>query len=291
MNNSATVASMIEEAMMKKQGGKDRFNMTGQYASPVMYDEETGREYVIYESPNGEDVKVFGNWNEYAVSVDDDGNDLIGDMNFPVMMNKDGEYVLDEKGLEERRDSRPQGDQGMMEEADSLEDTEEEGMAEEMEGGEGQPPSEEEQAMMQSMGGGMPMAMGGMDMRKKLMMALGGKIYANGGSVDTDPEKERRRQESRIESQKDARYKEIMGDTIISKKRELDEASRDWNRGGRTNYEQQQRVNALQKEYDTYRKELEDYRNERMATRRRSEEQRGTITFANGGFVRPTKRY
>ena len=36
---------------------------------------------------------------------------------------------------------------------------------------------------------------------------------------------------------------------------------------------------------------FEDYENERMATRRRNEEQRGTITFANGGFVRPTKRY
>ena len=257
MNNSATFASMIEEAMMKKESGnKDRFNMTGQYASPVMYDEETGREYVIYESPNGEDVKVYGNWNEYAVSVDDDGNDLIGDMDFPVMMNKDGEYVLDEQGLEEKKDSRPQGDQGMIEEAESLEGTEEEGMAEEM-------MQEEEQ---------LPMAMGGMDMRKKLMMALGGKVYAGGGKMyqgggEINPE--------------------ILMNTIRSKERQIQEIRS----SGRQEYQKADLIAPIMKEIDSLRKELNDYRSQRMQTRRESEEERGTVSFANGGFIKPIKRY
>ena len=276
MNNSATVASMIEEAMMKKEGGKDRFNMTGQYASPVMYDEETGREYVIYESPNGENVKVFGNWNEYAVSVDDDGNDLIGDMDFPVMMNKDGEYVLDEKGLEEKKDSRPQGDQGMMEEADSLEDTEEEGMAEEMEGEEGQPPSEEEQAMMQSMGGGMPMAMGGMDMRKKLMMALGGKVYAGGGKMYAEGG-----------GVGNGPNPEILRNTIRAKERQIQEIRS----SGRQEYQKADLIEPLMKEIESLRRELSGIASQRLQTRRQSEAERGTVSFANGGFIRPVKRY
>lgn len=161
MNNSATMASMIEEAMQKREGGKDRFNMTGQYASPIMYDQESGREFVTYESPNGEEVKVYGNWSNYIVSKDDQGNDLIADEDFPVMKNKNGEYVLDDEGMKR---NRPQGDQGMMEEAEAMEG----------------------QDMMAEAGGmeeEMPMAAGGMDMRQKLMMALGGKVYRGGGYI------------------------------------------------------------------------------------------------------------
>lgn len=265
MNNSATVASMIEEAIMKKEGGKDRFNMIGQYTSPVMYDEETGREYVIYESPNGEEVKVFGNWNEYVVSVDEDGNDLIGDTDFPVMMNKDGEYVLDEKGLEEKKDSRPQGDQGMIEEADSLRDTEEEGMAEEME-------SEEEQAM----GGGMPMAMGGMDMRKKLMMALGGKIYAGGGKMYAEGG-----------GVGDGADPEILRNTIRAKERQIQEIRS----SGRPDYRKADLIEPIMKDIESLKKELAGIRSQRLQTRRQSEAERGTVSFANGGFIKPIKRY
>ena len=265
MNNSATFASMIEDAMKKKESGnKDRFNMTGQYASSVMYDEETGREYVIYESPNGEDVKVYGNWNEYAVSVDDDGNDMIGDMDYPVMMNKDGEYVLDEKGLEEKKEKRPAGDQGMNEEADALRDTEEEGMAEEMMEGEEEPmPQEEEQ---------LPMAMGGMDMRKKIMMALGGKMYAGGGKTPQgggEPSPE------------------ILINTIRSKERQIQEIRS----SGRQEYQKAELIAPIQKEIESLRNELNQYRNQRMQTRRESEAERGTVSFAGGGFVRPIKRY
>ena len=64
MMNNGTMADMLQEAMQKKEGPKDTFNMRGGKASPVKYEEDTSREYVMYESPNGEEVKVYGGWNE-----------------------------------------------------------------------------------------------------------------------------------------------------------------------------------------------------------------------------------
>tara|TARA_R100001510_G_scaffold31570_1_gene28203 strand:- start:350 stop:772 length:423 start_codon:yes stop_codon:yes gene_type:complete len=103
MMNSGTMADMIMEAMQKKQGPKDTFNMRGGKASPVMYEEETSREFVMYEAPNGEEVKIYGSWNEFAVDRNAEGNDLIGDENFPVMRNKDGEYILDMQSYEDQK--------------------------------------------------------------------------------------------------------------------------------------------------------------------------------------------
>ena len=92
---------MLKAAMQKKKGDKDTFTMTGQYASPVMYDEETSREFVMYESPNGEEVQVFGNWNEYAVAQDQDGKDMIADEDYPIRKNENGEFVFDEAKFDE----------------------------------------------------------------------------------------------------------------------------------------------------------------------------------------------
>ena len=102
MNNMGTMAELIEAAMKKKKGDKDSFMMAGQYTSPVMYDEETSREFVIYEAPNGEEVKVYGSWNEYAVDVDDQGRDIIEDLDFPIIKNQDGDFILDVKKMEEQ---------------------------------------------------------------------------------------------------------------------------------------------------------------------------------------------
>ena len=108
MMNSGGMADMLKAAMQKKKGDKDTFTMTGQYASPVMYDEETSREFVMYESPNGEEVQVFGNWNEYAVGQDEAGKDMIGDEDYPIRKNENGEFVFDEAKFEEMQLTKPE---------------------------------------------------------------------------------------------------------------------------------------------------------------------------------------
>lgn len=81
--------------------------MTGQYAGSVMSEDGPmgSREYVVYESPNGEQIKVYGNWNEYAVSRDEEGRDMIGDEDYPIVQNENGEYVLDEVRHNENMDT------------------------------------------------------------------------------------------------------------------------------------------------------------------------------------------
>ena len=92
------MSDMLREAMEKKQGGRNSFTMTGQYTSPVQRDGD--REFVIYDSPNGEKVKVYGNWNEYAVSQDEEGNMMIGDEDYPIVEDENGDFVLDESTLD-----------------------------------------------------------------------------------------------------------------------------------------------------------------------------------------------
>ena len=106
MNNMGTMAEMIEAAMKKKKGPKDSFTMNGSKASPVQRDED--REFVIYESPNGEEIQVYGNWNEYAVDRTPEGNDMISDDDFPIIRNEDGEYVMDEAAYEQMLVDREQ---------------------------------------------------------------------------------------------------------------------------------------------------------------------------------------
>jgi hypothetical protein len=103
MMNSESMADMLRAAMEKRQGGKNSFTMTGQYAGSVERDGD--REYVVYESPNGEQIKVYGNWNEYAVSRDEQGRDMIADEDYPIVQNEDGEYVLDEVRHNENMDT------------------------------------------------------------------------------------------------------------------------------------------------------------------------------------------
>ena len=94
--------------MQKKQGGKSSFTMTGQYASAVMSEDGPmgSREYVMYESPNGEQIKVYGNWNEYAADQEyETGRDLIMDEDYPIIQNEAGEYVLDEVRHNENMDT------------------------------------------------------------------------------------------------------------------------------------------------------------------------------------------
>lgn len=146
MNNAGTMAEMIEAAMKKKDGPKDSFTMNGSKASPVQRDED--REFVIYQAPNGEEIQVYGNWNEYAVDRTEEGNDMISDDDFPIIRNENGEYVMDEAAYEEMLVQREQESRNM----------EQEMMPEE---------GEEEE---------MPEDEGGMKYGGKMMYAEGGKL-------------------------------------------------------------------------------------------------------------------
>lgn len=107
MMNSESIAEKLRAMMQKQQGGKSSFTMTGQYSSAVMREDGPmgSREYVVYDSPNGEQVKVYGNWNEYAVSRDEEGRDMIGDEDYPIIQNEAGEFVLDEARHNENMDT------------------------------------------------------------------------------------------------------------------------------------------------------------------------------------------
>ena len=81
--------------------------MTGQYAGSVMREDGPmgSREFVMYDSPNGEQVKVYGNWNEYASGRDEEGRDMIADEDYPIIQNEAGEFVLDEVRHNENMDT------------------------------------------------------------------------------------------------------------------------------------------------------------------------------------------
>ena len=79
---------------MYQDVGKMAFNMMGQYTSPVQQDQNG--EFVMYDDGSGKQMKVYGNWNEYAQGQDSEGNMFLPDEDFPVIQNDRGEFVLDE---------------------------------------------------------------------------------------------------------------------------------------------------------------------------------------------------
>ena len=81
--------------------------MTGQYAGSVMREDGPmgSREFVMYDSPNGEQIKVYGNWNEYAAGRDEEGRDMIADEDYPIIQNEAGEFILDEARHSENMDT------------------------------------------------------------------------------------------------------------------------------------------------------------------------------------------
>ena len=158
MTQDTSMSDMIREAMEKKQGSKNSFTMTGQYTSPVQQEQGPSgenREFVMYDSPNGESIKVYGNWNEYAVSQDEEGNMMIGDEDYPIVENQNGEYVLDEATFDAQSRGAEMGGRA--------------------EGGPGASKMEDLMQMLgQSRGEGGSAAPG---------MANGGKIYEDGGEI------------------------------------------------------------------------------------------------------------
>lgn len=101
------MAEKLRAMMQKQQGGKSSFTMTGQYAGSVMREDGPmgSREFVMYDSPNGEQIKVYGNWNEYAAGRDEEGRDMIADEDYPIIQNEAGEFILDESRHSENMDT------------------------------------------------------------------------------------------------------------------------------------------------------------------------------------------
>ena len=72
-NDGGSMEDMMRSMQMGKgpsqsdQPKEPEFRMTGQEASSVMMDGD--REYVMYDTgvPGQDPIKVYGNWNEYAV--------------------------------------------------------------------------------------------------------------------------------------------------------------------------------------------------------------------------------
>lgn len=119
MMNSGTMSDQLREAMNKREKGgdmpKDMF--LGQFASTVRSDQDVSgasREYVWYDPYKEIDydapddvweasetaIKIYGNWNEYAQSQNEDGEMILPDDQFPFKKTEDGTYVLDESTLE-----------------------------------------------------------------------------------------------------------------------------------------------------------------------------------------------
>ena len=156
MMNGNSMSEMLREAMEKKKGGQNSFSMAGQYTSPVERDGD--REFVMYDAPNGEQVKVYGNWNEYAVAEDENGGMMIADEDYPIVEDENGDFVLDEATFE----GQSRGQQ----------------MRNEAQGGPGASETEDLMEMLnQSRGQGGAQAPG---------MKYGGKIYEHGGEIHDD---------------------------------------------------------------------------------------------------------
>ena len=103
MMNSSTMSDMLRD-MMQQRGEKanePEFVMPGDMASPVMYEAETGRAYVIYEDEQGNRNKIFGDWESYIVGSDDMGNDMIAPEEYPISRDDSGDFMLDEQALEQ----------------------------------------------------------------------------------------------------------------------------------------------------------------------------------------------
>lgn len=107
-NEGGVTSDMLQQAMEAQAANMgqditgDSFILTGQYSSPVQQ-EEDGREYVEYQHPDmQEPVKVYGNWNEYAVSQDENGMMLIGDEDYPIMQDEEGNYMLNEQKFDDQ---------------------------------------------------------------------------------------------------------------------------------------------------------------------------------------------
>ena len=120
MNNS-TMSDKIRQMMKEKEnpesGGGEAFSFAGQFASTVRREQAPDgsmREFVYITEEAEPDVfapdevwldapgvkKVYGNWNEYAVDQDEEGNMMIADDDFIASRDRGGNFVLDEATMD-----------------------------------------------------------------------------------------------------------------------------------------------------------------------------------------------
>jgi len=173
--NSGGMSDMIRQMMEKKQGGDgdgDAFSFAGQYASTVRREQAPDgsmREFVWITQEAEPDVsapdeewanapgvkKVYGSWNEYAVSQDDEGNMMIADDDFVAKQDESGNYTLDEKTMDGQDRGREAADKAQ-----------------------GGPGASKMEDLMEMLGG--MRGQGGQPAPGR-QMGMGGKIYKRGG--------------------------------------------------------------------------------------------------------------
>jgi len=117
-NDGGNIEAMMA-AMSGQQGGQrgqeDLRTIDGQSTSEVQEDEE-GRQFVMFKTPTGDTVKVFGDWESYGEIAAPGGGAVapgdqrfIADREFPVMANPEtGEYELDVDAMETEMYSEPE---------------------------------------------------------------------------------------------------------------------------------------------------------------------------------------
>lgn len=182
MMQNSSMADALREAMERKQNQPqgEGFTMMGQYTSTVQLEESPDgsvREFVMYDDGSGNEIKVYGNWNEYAVSQDAQGNMMIADEDYPIVRDERGDFVLDEatfenkmRGMEVERQA--QGGPGESRTGDLLE------MLSEMRGQGGQPAPGRKMAMGGRVGGG-----GGEADSDDALIVGGRRRYRGGGRI------------------------------------------------------------------------------------------------------------
>lgn len=101
--NTSTMSDMLRDMMQQRQeeAMEPEFMMPGDAASPVMYEAETGRPYVIYEDEEGGRNKIYGDWDSFIAGEDELGNELIAPEDYPISRDEAGDLFLDEEALEE----------------------------------------------------------------------------------------------------------------------------------------------------------------------------------------------
>lgn len=121
MMQNSQMADMMRQAMEarggKENGGGDALSFAGQYASTVRREQAPDgsmREFVYITQEAEPDVsapnevwenapgvkKVYGSWNEYAISQDEEGNMMVADEDFTAIQDESGNYVLDERTMD-----------------------------------------------------------------------------------------------------------------------------------------------------------------------------------------------
>mgnify|MGYP000306603485 CR=1 FL=1 len=87
------------------QGGISEIE--GQYTSEIQVDQE-GNQYVVYEGPDGQAMKIYGDWESYGNVMAPGGGGVgpgearyIEDRSYPVFFNNEtGQYELDAQSME-----------------------------------------------------------------------------------------------------------------------------------------------------------------------------------------------